>query len=263
MSYKLLCPGAVMDSSAIQYVTDSDTWHPKEAMGDFNPDTYCEYTGDLNDWELKIRVPSGVAAEQIGGIVLFIRNYASITQGLITVNGSETDSGYALRGSLNLLNTATPLRVISFGAAHDEQWWQIQFTLLAENPQVALAWVCREYEFSINPQHPILDTQIYHNRMSTAAGGRRMASLVRHDPAFDLQREYYLNGTTDRDKWLAAHKDSHGDGVPCVLWEGSVMADARLVRLPAALSMKETAFEFYELSLKYGGVPYLGASDYY
>jgi len=262
LSVKLYTPGA-MTTSGVNAVTHEIDGFEKEYLADSNPETYW-YAGTAAQQDIIITVPESIVTPAINGHVLFIRNYADISAGTLTIYSSPAvapSDVWTVRDAMSLVDTATPLRMIHSAATHDIRVWRYRFTGLNTTIHVGMVFPARVWELTINAQHPDSGTRSYHNTTVLGAGGREWKQQWNSAGVDKYQRQFVFDGATDWTAMKAAFDDCKGDLRPFVYSESTTQSEARLVRFGAPLAWNTLAYDMTQVTVQLNQVPYIPSGE--
>jgi len=244
--------------------TSEATGFPKENMVDNNLDTVWKATSTSSQ-VFELDCGSTVSAD---AIILFIKNYDTISSGTYAIEGSANGSTYTgIDASIALTDTLGPMRITDFtSGAQSYRYWKVSIVVPSHVVELAACWIAQKHTLSVGNQIPENDSDRFINRSMQAAGGRQFVKGSSQESIRILPRTYMLvDGTTWTSTELyLAHQDSRGTRHPVIVQEGSVQTDALVCRFMSdELSKKQIDFNTYNPSVGFIEIPYIRAGESY
>jgi len=259
-SLKLYTAGPMRRADA-DSATSEATSRNVEFCNDFNPDTFWEKSTSATQ-DLKFDLNS--TTEGVDTLVLFLRNYSTITSGTVTLvhdDNSSFSSATTVINANTLVNSSTPLRIIDLSSSSSERYWKVTFS--NHTIQVGMVLLCQKHTISAGNMFPETETLDYKFKAINGIGGRRYIDAVNSNPIGSIVRSYRMLGNTNYGYAQDAYENARGPQLPVIVWEDTTMANAHLCRFSGALELKQVSYQYYDMTLRFDKIPYIPDGEEY
>ena len=179
------------------------------------------------------------------------------------VRYSDDNSTYtAVNGSQTLSGHPNPIYFEDLGSDLTHRYWRFYIWTTTPAPtmniEIGGMWFGKKYELTSGNQFPEDDTTIYHNKKTTAAGGRTFVRGINSNNQTQFSRTYLINGTTDINSLQTVFEASMGSCYPLLLREGASQSDFQLVRFAdSKFSKNEIEYQIYNPTVKFETIPFI------
>lgn len=261
-SIKLYTTGN-MDAAKVHAVTSEATGYPAENAIDNNLDTYWKATTTASTQRLDLDLGE---AKTIDSVVLFFKNYTTVTGAIIGLYRSSDGSAWTGIKNLATPNDATtPIRIDTFTAI-SYRYWRLNIGAGAsEVIKLAGVWWGSYYNIAQGNMLPQEDEDQFYNRISRLPGGRLAVAGINRNHVENFSRRYLVKAGTPYNNLLNAFRDSRGIRHLLAMNEDAAQSDARIVRFADDILPRPTVGYngLYEIEIGLRGVPYIDDGDSY
>ena len=251
-----------MVGADIDAATSEATGYPKENVVDNNPDTYWKATSTASqtlDFDLQ-------EAKQVDGFMIFLRNYASVTDAeYVGIAYSDNGSDWTTISSagLNVFDKTIPV-LTSIYDCGSHRYYRLACGVITTILEISMVAFLTTRAITIGNQWPEDDTDVFFNREFKSSDGRNLVAGVNSRSFKEFSRKYLISGDTNWTALRNAHQDSRGSLLPLVLNEGTLLADAKLVRfVDPKLSKNQRDYQYYNPTVRFKEIPYYPDGESY